>query len=109
MRLKHIVVILLAAGTLRAQTPGDGAGWFQLGQTRHTEGKFDDAITAFTKALEFQFRPPGSMLRIARAYSRKNDVPNALDWLEKSAAAGFGQPQGIESEADFAPLRPQPR
>src|SRR6185295_8461397 len=109
LAMKWFAIVLLATVPLTAQAPADGAGWFQLGTTLHTEGKFDEAITAFTKAVDLQFRVPGAMLRIARAYARKNDAPHALDWLEKSAAAGFNLPQTVTNDAELEPLRTEPR
>jgi hypothetical protein len=100
---------LLLAVTVAAQTPTDGPSWFQLGITRHTEGKFDEAIAAFIKAIDLKYRAPGSMVRVARAYARKNDIPHALEWLEKSAAAGFNQAQSVSTDGELAELHSSPR
>ncbi|MEO8129293.1 MAG: hypothetical protein ABJF23_07515 [Bryobacteraceae bacterium] len=107
LKLSFIALLVLLPSS--AQTPTDGAGWFQLGLTRHTERKFDDAITAFSRSIELQYRPPASMMRIARAYAGKNDVPQALEWLEKSAAAGFSLPQVVAADSALAPLHSEKR
>lgn len=46
---------------------------------------------------------------IAKACAAEGDLARALAWLERAVAAGFGDLERVRSDADFAPLRQDPR
>lgn len=48
-------------------------------------------------------------MRIGRAYAEKKDLDHAMEWIAKSAVAGFRFPNGILADADLAELRADPR
>ena len=85
--------------------PSNGRAWFRLGSALHATGRYDRAAEAFQRAAEIGFQPPGAMVRVARAYARKNDREKAFEWLEKAARAGFGQYQFLSADPDMANLR----
>jgi tetratricopeptide (TPR) repeat protein len=64
--------------------------------------------------LEPLGRTPGpfgaaALFQLARVEARVGDKENAFATLEKATAAGFAQTALLEGQADFAPLRDDPR
>jgi tetratricopeptide (TPR) repeat protein len=88
--------------------PADGRAWFRLGSALHRLARYEEARDAFRHAIENQFQGPYAMAGIAREYSAENDPGKALEWLAKSAKAGFAQPGFIDSDASFAALKSAP-
>lgn len=52
-----LVIILLAAATLGAQTPRSVEGFSKRGSERYARGDYDGAIADFTQVIEMTSRP----------------------------------------------------
>src|SRR5262245_52198896 len=63
--------------------PANGAAWFRLGLSLHSIGKYEQAVSAFQKAVAIGNNPI-AMYDLACAYARLNDKNNAIEWLNKS-------------------------
>ena len=107
--MRFLLMALFSVLFVVGQTPTDGQGWFNQGLAQHRAGKFQDAAEAFQKALDLGFNPPGAMMRIGRAWAKQGNVDKALEWMEKSAAAGFSSPSVILADVDAASVRADAR
>ncbi len=106
----RLAIVAMLISMYPAQSaPKSGVAWFNEGLAQHRSGQFDDAIHSFKQALELQFNVPGANMRIGRAYAKKNDLDNALAWIEKSAKAGFSNPSLILADADLTQVRADQR
>src|SRR5882724_3994509 len=88
--------------------PEDGRAWFRLGAALHRSGKYTESVQAFQAAIEHQFQA-FAMAGVARAYAALNQPDKAIEWLERSAAAGFGQLPFIDNDPGFAKLKTEAR
>ena len=89
--------------------PASGRGWFNLGFTSLAAGEFEEARGAFERALELGYRRPTSMYNLACVHARAGNSAVALDWLEKSAAAGFEVASHARGDRDLRSLRGEAR
>jgi hypothetical protein len=71
----------------------------------HRLGRNGEARQAFLHAVEFQFQAPQAMSAVARSYAHENDGVKTVEWLEKSAAAGFSGVQFVNGDPDFAKVK----
>lgn len=83
--------------------------WFRYGFSLHAQGKFAPAAEAYRKAAEFPQVRPISEYDLACALARLDDKEGAFGALERAVAAGFGDVGTMESDADLASLRDDPR
>lgn len=78
-----------------AANPDFPRSWFQLGRAYWLADRDKDAFAAFVQAAKRDYAP--AMKFIGDAYNEgrglppgeKQDLPNAIEWYKKSAAAGF--------------------
>jgi len=85
--------------------PDDGAAHYRLGSLlMDNDGDLDEAMAHFERAGELGFQPQGVGYRLSRIYARSGQTEEALTQLETIATAGFGLPNLIEGEADYASL-----
>ena len=89
--------------------PSNGAAWFGLGRARHGLKQYDAAAAAYEKALEAGAAPPRPQYNLARANARRGEHDQAFVWLDRAVAAGFSSIVLLESDADLAGLRDDPR
>ncbi len=89
--------------------PEDGRAWFRLAASLNRIGKYEEAIQAFQAAIKYQFQAPFAMAGVARGYAALNQPDQAIDWLERSAKAGFGQLPFIDNDPGLAKLKADPR
>lgn len=87
----------------------NGAAWLGLGQARHGQEKFTEAIEAFEKAEGLEFAPPRTCYWLARSAARLGRVNLALTWLDRAVDAGFPALQLLQTESDLDGLREDPR
>lgn len=89
--------------------PNNGRAWFNLGFALHYSGEHSQAIDAFQRAIQNNYRPPTSMYNIGCANARMGNKDAAFEWLEKSYEAGFNLEDYVKSDADLDSLRSDPR
>jgi len=85
-------------------TPGCGRNsaqaWFDQGAARFQDGKFDEAIEAYTKGLDLE---PGSAMGhnlLGMAYRMKFNGTGATEWKEKEIASFR---MAVEADSTFWP------
>lgn len=88
-----------------AREPDSGRGWFNLGYALHYSFDHAKAIVAFARAFQLGYRKPTTMYNLACAQAMSGNGEMALDWLEKSFAAGFKLANYIHSDKDLDSLR----
>lgn len=71
--------------------------------------KYDKAIAEFNRVLEVQPENEIALYNLACAYALRGEKETALDYLEKSVAAGFEDVDHIEKDKDLESLRAEPR
>ncbi|HZV02698.1 MAG TPA: hypothetical protein VFF73_38680 [Planctomycetota bacterium] len=104
---------LSAPSVARAQEeppqPEDNAAeysaMFERGMDLLKANRFDDSIRAFKRCIELRPNDPVSSYNVACCYSRKKDVKNALDWLQKSIDRGFVDLAHMSRDTDLDNIR----
>jgi beta-lactamase regulating signal transducer with metallopeptidase domain len=89
--------------------PSSGRAWFNLGFALHYSSRHAEAVDAFQKAAELNFRPTTATYNIACAHAMLDNTEAALDALEIAVGSGdfhFGQ---LEGDDDLDNLRDEPR
>lgn len=85
-----------------------GSSWYSRGRQNHERGRYDEAISAFQKAIELGYREDASAYNIACGYALKGDADHAFEWLKKSASYGFNV-ESYLTDDDLDSLHPDPR
>ena len=98
-----------AYAALAAGAPENGLYWYRLGMARHNLEQFKAAVDAWERAAALGFAPVFTQYNLASATARMGESDAAISWLEKSLVAGFNQVQTLETDADLASLRNDPR
>ncbi|HEX8650945.1 MAG TPA: tetratricopeptide repeat protein [Pyrinomonadaceae bacterium] len=88
--------------------PSNVRAWSRLGMSLRSLGKYEQAIAAFQHAASVGSNPV-VMYNLATLYSRMKDKERAFEWLRKALGAGFAQVKQLETDADLAALRDDPR
>ncbi len=83
----------------------EGLESFERGYELHGEGNYVAAREAFEEAIEHDFRPATAMYNIACGYSLGGDQAQAMEWLERSFAAGMDDPAILAEDSDLDPMR----
>ncbi|HEX9160262.1 MAG TPA: M56 family metallopeptidase [Thermoanaerobaculia bacterium] len=91
------------------QHPNLGRPWFNLGFAALQAGNNTESINAFKRALDLNYRAPTTMYNIACGYARSNQADAAIQWLQKSRAAGFQLSNYIDHDNDLDNLRSDAR
>ncbi len=89
--------------------PENATAWQLLGFALHSDGKLDQAITAHLKATEFASTKQLGFYNLGCAYSMKNELDKAIEYLDKSTEGGFGQWKLFEEDPDLENVRKDPR
>jgi tetratricopeptide (TPR) repeat protein len=84
--------------------PKNARAWFMLGLSKHSQGKWKEAIEAFKKNVELANAPFG-MYNVAAGYSQLNKKDEAFEWLEKALTNGAAFGSNISADADFANIK----
>ncbi|UCC73797.1 MAG: FG-GAP repeat protein [Gemmatimonadota bacterium] len=74
--------------TITENEPNNGSAWAFLGYARHLLGDLDGALTAHSKAMEFEQSAPVAMFNMGLTYAKRGDVEQAYEWLLRARAAG---------------------
>lgn len=90
-----------------------GVMWHELAQSRLANKKYDEAITAYQKALSLggfanKFEA-ACHYDIACSYSLKGDIENAYTSLDKSMDTGFRDLEHLRTDADLDAMHNDPR
>jgi tetratricopeptide (TPR) repeat protein len=75
--------------TTKSLEDRSGSQWYSRGMELHEDERWDEAITAFRKAIEAGHRVPAATYNVACGYARKGDRDLAFEWLGKAMDAGF--------------------
>ncbi len=90
--------------------PDDGAAHYRLGSIlMDNDGDLGEATARFERAGELQFQPGGVAYRLSRIYASTGREAEALEQMEILAANGFGLPNLIDGEDDYASISDEPR
>jgi len=86
-----------------------GFGTYQRALTLHHEGRYQEAIQGFRKAIARGERREEATYNIACGYARLGDRDAAFDWLDQAATLGFDLSKYLMSDDDLLSLRADPR
>ncbi|HJW14278.1 MAG TPA: M56 family metallopeptidase [Thermoanaerobaculia bacterium] len=86
-----------------------GSDWYSRAMDLHNEGRYDEAIAAFEKAIEAGYREDAASYNIACGYALKGDRDKAFEWLRRAMDAGFEVGSYLERDDDLDGLRRDPR
>jgi beta-lactamase regulating signal transducer with metallopeptidase domain/tetratricopeptide (TPR) repeat protein len=89
--------------------PDSARAWFNLGYARIEGGRAAEAIPAFQRALDRNYRKDTTMYNLACAYSLMDRKDEAFQWLFKALDAGFGANGNLRGDEDLDNLRGDPR
>jgi hypothetical protein len=99
-----------AAADIDTLRSDDGAAHYRLGSTlMDNDGDLDEAAAHFKRAGELEFQPIGVAFRLSRIYAKTGRESDALDQLEIMANNGFGLPNLIAGQEDYASISDDPR
>lgn len=92
-----------------AQVEGDPQAWFLLGYSLHAQKKLDEALSCHKKAASLavdnrQIRSLATY-NAACVYALRGEKDAAFAWLDKAIAAGFANPQQLQTDSDMDKLR----
>jgi len=94
--------------------PDDAVHWHRLGYALHSLGRLDEAMTAHRKAIETA-KPDQVEVHAKAAYNvacvhaRKGETDLALEWLGRTAEAGYTNTDMWQYDEDLKSLREEPR
>lgn len=89
--------------------PHDASSWEQLGLSYHQSGKYDQAASAFERALKEGFAPVLGKYNLACAYSRLNRKDDAIVLLTELVNQRLPIAAKISSDPDLKDLQADPR
>ena len=89
--------------------PHNGQHWHNYAFALHSLKRYDEAIKAWTKSIEFGFQPATGLYNLACAHALAGHKDEALAGLQKAVDAGFGQEELIRTDTDLNPIRDDPR
>jgi len=84
-----IVIAIVWSSLAAAETPTDGAGWYQAAVEAREAERFDDAHDALKKAEELEFSPIRINFERARLHVAAGDRAAAVAEVEALAESGF--------------------
>jgi predicted Zn-dependent protease len=88
-------------GPLTADYPEFAAGWNLLGEAFNKQGKTEEAIAAFEKAISIAPDSPATLNNLAWLYAQKSDsLARALRYAEKANELVSNQPSFLDTLAE---------
>jgi len=78
--------------------------WLRLGVCWRSQGKYQEALTAFDKATQSGGAPFGDYGK-AVTYGAMKQADQALEALEKATQAGYNDPDALATDANLVSLR----
>jgi len=98
-----------AYAELARQQPKNPMFAFRQGASLVGLGRGDEALPLFEQAASLGFPAPLMQAWSARAHVRMGRLDAAVEALKRASAGGFANVALLDSEADFEPLRRDPR
>lgn len=94
---------------LTASNPQDADAWHMLGYSLHAAGKLDEALPIHLKAAEFPATAAAASYNVACVHALKGHTDDAITWLDKAVARGFGDADLLAKDTDLASVRTDAR
>lgn len=92
------------------RTPQNAEAWYRLGSSLHRLRRYDQAISAYSHAVELGIKNEYVLFLLARCYSMKNQKDDAFKWLHRAIEAGFKDSDSeLSTEPELDSLRDDPR
>ncbi len=98
-----------AYAELAKQQPKHPLFAFRQGVSLMALGRGDEALPLFERATTLGFPPPLMQTWAARVHVKLGRLDRAVDALKAASAGGFANVALLDGEADFEPLRRDPR
>ena len=92
-----------------AREPANARAWRLLGVAYQRSKELDRALTAYRRALEIEPGSPQPLYHLGTAYALKQDKDAAFEWLGRARATHKLDMTQIETDADLASLKNDPR
>jgi tetratricopeptide (TPR) repeat protein len=80
---------------------GDAQSYSMLGAVLAAEQKYDDARTQFAQAAAKDPTAPDPLIQTAQTYAQQNNIPMALQWIQKAIALDPKNVQALVFKADL--------
>ncbi len=95
--------------TITAREPKNAAAWRYLGNARKAKKAWDEAITAYRRAIELDPTLINPLYNLAAISALKGDTEGAFQWLGKAKATHKADLTGLSQDNDFANVKADPR
>jgi hypothetical protein len=95
--------------TITAGDPKNARAWRMLGIARQRTKDLDRAIDAFTTSLGLEPDHQVALYNLGASYALKGDAARAFEWLGKAKATHKLDMTQIETDANLASLKADPR
>src|SRR5262245_22659658 len=92
-----------------AREPGNARAWRTLGYASLRAKDAAAGIAAYKRSLEIEPQFPPALYNLGVGYALAGDGDSAFEWLEKAAATRKLDMTAVETDADLATLRDDPR
>lgn len=93
---------------LTKQEPNNARVWYRLGFSYHSSKNYENAVEAFTKAVEIGNNPL-VMYNLACSYAQLSKTEESFKWLNKAVEQGFNQVDQIKNDTDLTALHSDER
>ena len=100
---------LAIAEQIVAREPANARAWRVLGLAAKGTKDLDRALAAFQRSLEIEPASPPGLYNTGAVYAVKGDRDHAFEWLGKAKATRKLDMTQIQTDADLASLRDDPR
>ncbi len=91
------------------QNENDSSAWFSLGQSYHALEKYDQAVSAYKKAIETNFYKAYTYLYIAKSHALNKNKSAMYAALDSGFAAGASSAVNLENDDEFNVYREEER
>ena len=106
-RVRRVEVEFLEA--VRARLPSHPAVVESLGCLYTEMGRYQDGLRADREMVRMEPRSPTAWYNLACSLSLTGQTADAFAALEKAIALGYDDAEWMQDDADFAPIRADPR
>ena len=89
--------------------PTNGVAWYRLGSALAWMKKYDESVSALTKASEFTDVRANALYNLACVHALEGRSEDAIATLTSAVEAGFHHKHYFEQDADLASIRQDPR